>query len=311
MGENGSVFILDKELVILDRINLSCSTCWSATTENEQIVVSGSDGCVYILEFNDMPRKEDAPLPICEKKSTKDAESKTFTSNNVRYKREDGKIFIEENNEWKFLGYDEKTYDNSFTVELGGKNYELSFNDTDDVYDIASKFLLENKLSLKYKNEIVNFVNKNFKKSKIYKKFEKIDISGIRKMIGQNKILSILERINNDNPFISNLCFVENNIYEIEELLFNTGIPNFVILDICKFLYSKNIKIDISFLFTLKVEEKKDAKAFAYLMTNLVSDSPINLTVLHNKLLVLKDHKLLNFDDLISYSHNYEIYNRK
>ena len=81
-----------------------------------------------------------------------------------------------------------------FSIELENKNYEFSFNVNENVSEAADRFLLTNKLSKTYKEEIIDFVNKNFKKDNSFDKYLDIDINGLKKVVGDSEIIYLLEK---------------------------------------------------------------------------------------------------------------------
>lgn len=147
------------------------------------------------------------------------------------------------------IGETENTFDHSFSVELENKVYTLSFNGTDNVHEVALKFIAENKLDKAHHTDIVNYINAIFKKSTIYKKYETIDISGISKVLGDHPILKVLKKIMAGENFLL-LKSDPQNIYQIKDLLFGgNDIPLFIVLDICKYHAFKGLILDLSFLF--------------------------------------------------------------
>lgn len=302
-GDNGSVFILNKDLEALEKIKLSCPSCWSIAVRNGHALVAGSDGVLYYLEKGQDDTKDDAADYLDSKKDG------TFVANGIRYKMEAGKVYIENGNEWDLMGEKAGAFDHSFTIELEGKEYVLSFNDKDNVHEIASKFLRENKLNGEYHQEIVNYINHTFKRPTLYRRYDTIDIDGISRLVGAHPILEILRRVGEGEKFS---MFLEDsqNVCHIEKTLFRDEIPMFAVLDICKYLWSKGIGLDLSFLFKNNFQDRKEAKAFAYLMANIVENPPFNIASLHRKLRRLKDLGYLTSNDTSRYEENLAIKNK-
>lgn len=308
-GENGMVFASNLDLEILFNIKLPCLSCWSIKVINNEILVSGSDGEIYVLSVD----KNIEMQPISNINDIKNERStvKTFVSEGVKYKKENNKIYKETESGWELVGDSQVEWDHSFSVELDDKTYTLSFNNDENVHDVATRFINSNKINKVHHQEIVDYINKNFKKSTLYKKYDTINIDGITKIISDKPIVNIIKNILNNQIYSIYKCN-ENNIYQIEEALFDfKNMPVFVILDICKFLYAKKIFIDLSFLFDLEISSDKEAKAFVFLMTNLVEDSPFNLSKLDLKIKQLRDLGMLTLENISKYDDNYRIKNNK
>ncbi len=88
-------------------------------------------------------------------------------------------------------------------------------------------------------------------------------------------------------------------------------IPLFIKLDFYKYFAYKKISVDYSFLFNLKIRERKEAKVYCMLVTNLVQDPPFNLSPLKNILFRLKDEGLVTFQDVSEFDFNMAIRNEK
>lgn len=313
-GENGHVFVINSDLEILYKVKLPCNTCWSIKADNTLVYVCGSNGTCYILEKDPnfeqteytSEEKEDK---VCDQKTpTEHHQDKEFVSEGVKYKIKDGKLFKEMNGDWELVGDVDKSYDHSFTIELEGKNYTLSFNDSDNSHEVASEFLRKNKMSQVYHQEILDYIEKNFKKKSIFKFYESINIEGIKKILGEdNLVINTLRKISSGTK-ISVYKEHPDNVYEIDEQIKN--IPLFVKLDICKYLIFKKIPVDLSFIFRAEIKDKKEAKAFIFLMTNLVEDSPFSLKILIPKIKSLRDLGLLTLDDVSSFENNWNIKNK-
>lgn len=303
-GDNGSVFVLNRDLEVLEKIKLPCLSCWSIAVRDDDVLVAGSNGVLYYLQ-----RSETQDSSEVDASNSGDRKDGIFVANGLRYKMEAGKVYIENGNEWELMGDAEKAFDHSFSVELGNKEYVLSFNDEDNVHEVASKFIHENGLDWSHHQEIVNYINHTFRRSTLYKKYDTIDIKGISRVVGSHPILEVLRKVADGEKFS---MFVKDsqNVYQIEKVLFRSSLPLFVVLDVCKFLCFKKINLDLSFLFNSSFQDRKEAKAFAYLMTNIVEEPHFNISALHRKLRRLKDLGYLTDDDTFRYEENFAIKNR-
>lgn len=312
-GENGSVFSVNDNLEVTYKTKLPSTTCWNVSASTGNIFVAGCNGVLYKLSLDSEDQPEDvkieeeavaaAPAP---KKTTA---NKTFVSGGINYKVEDGKIYKQTETSWELFGDAENEYDHSFSVELDGKKYTLSFNKEDDVGKVATTFISKNKLDPVHYQEIVDYIKKNFLSMSVFKKYETIDLNGLARLLSDNPLITVLKRIADGEKY-SLLASKENNIYDIERLLFyDSDLPLFALLDICKYLYYKKVYIDLSFLFTKTFEDKKEAKAFVFLMTNMIEDPPFDISLLHQKVKRLKDIGYLTVDDTVKYDTNYSIKN--
>lgn len=347
-GSNGSCFILDEDLKAVEMVKLPSTDCWIVDSKDDVLFIGGSDGVLYYLkeggnevkpnsgedvsdgmrssvshngldnkdDLNDKDDKNDLNDNISGKNDLNDNENTIkqkdgeFISNGIKYKLDQGKIYVLNGDNWELIGDTVKTYDHSFTVELGNEKYTLSFDKSENPHEVASRFISENKLDKSHHSEIVDYINSNFKGSSAYKKYQTIDIAGITKAIGDHPIIGILNRVSSGEKF-SLFNNDSQNIYEIEESLFNTGIPLFIILDICKYLVFKGIFLDMSFILRNSFQDRNEARAFAYLLTNLVDNPPFNGVLLDKKLKSLKDLGLLNENDVSKYEDNFRIKSRQ
>lgn len=333
-GENGAVFVISRELEVIDRVTLDSPSIWCGTscgtvssvvggntsslvvggstattatdatdtatagtdanTTTSSCVVGASNGAVYYLQDDGIMG------PVVEH----DPSVKTFISGDSTYKIQDGVIYIKTGDSWEMVGYEEKKPDHSFSIEFQGRDYTISFSDNDNVHEVATTFLSQNKLGLEHKDQIVNFINSNFKKQASYKMYETLDFNGVTKAIGPKAITAELEKIKNGELY-SIFANNPNSVTALESKLFDDGIPLFVVLDICKYLIYKKISVDLSFLFRNEFQDKKEAKAFCYLLTNVLADPPFNTEMLHEKIRNLRDKGYLNDSDLVYYQNNY------
>ncbi|ELA42608.1 uncharacterized protein VICG_00360 [Vittaforma corneae ATCC 50505] len=315
-GDNGRVFAVDKTLQVLFSKKLPCPTCWSIRVVKNRISIAGSDGTMYFLTVNEDEIVEEDSTDTdnqsnqLQKTNSSHTNEGVFVSEGVKYKVENSKIYKELGSRWVLVGDAQGSYDHSFDVELGDKKYVLSFNDNENVHEVASRFIHENKINPTHHQEIVDYINKNYKRSTLFKKYDAINIEGISKLLPDHPIVSTIREIAGGAKYSILKCR-KKNVYHVEDLLFNfTSIPLFVILDICKYLYCKEIWIDLSFLFNYEFQNKKEAKAFVFLMTNMVEDPPFDLSKLNAKVKRLRDLGYLTLDDVLKYNDNCQIKNQ-
>lgn len=312
-GDNGRVFASNKDLQILFSRKLPCTTCWSVRVVKDKVCIAGSDGTVYFLAINDNETAEEDSAEVdgqsnqIQKMNTKQVSDGVFVSDGRKYKVENNKIYKESESQWELVGDTQESYDHSFDVELGDKKYILSFNDDENVHEVASRFIQKNKIDPIHHQEIVDYINKNYKRSTLFKKYDTINIDGISKLLPDSPIVHIIKKIAEGAKYSILKCR-KRNVYQIEELLFDfANVPLFVILDICKYLYCKRVWIDVSFLFNYEFQNKKEAKAFVLLMTNMVEDPPFDLSKLNVKVKMLRDLGYLTLDDVLKYDDNCQI----
>lgn len=236
---------------------------------------------------------------------------KEFVSGGLRYKVEGSKVYVNRGSGWELIGDSiDKKWDHTIPVTLGDKEYSLSFNDSDNVHEVASKFIRKNKLDPQFHDDIVNHIQKNFKAASLYKKHENIDLAGVEKIVGNHKIIEVLGKVKKGEYF-SALKKDSVNIYQIEEILFNEEegqkLPLFVVLDACKYLVGRNLPIDLSFIFRRKFLNAKEAKALVLLLTNIVDNPPFKMEALDKEIRYLLDDGILTKKDLHYYDTNKEI----
>lgn len=308
-GEHGKVFVANLDLQILFKKKLPCGTCWCLKVVDGKLCVTGSDGAIYITEVTDEVVNENEEEDIEKipdaKKKVKDS---TFVSEGVKYKVENGRIYKEISGGWELIGDADGSYDHSFDVELGDKKYVLSFNDDENPNDVASRFINQNKLDSIHHKEIVDYINANFRKPTRFKRYEGINIDGISKLIPNHPVLQMVRDVSGGIKY-SILKSASKNVYQIEDVLFDpqNKIPSFVILDICKYLWFKKIPIDPAFIFRHEYKDKKEAKAFVFLLTNMIEDPPFNLAKLDKKIKSLRDMGYLELNDVMNYDANCKI----
>lgn len=344
-GEGGNIFVIKKDLTVQSRTKLPCPTCWSVRTVDDSIFVAGSDGVLYQLSTNDLYNSVDCNEldnefnnglnnesnsefnhesnnnSNSESNSKSNSESNTkyysksdsgenrvFFSNGSRYKIENGKVYLDTGSSWELVG--DNSNQKSFTVELEDKKYTLSFNEDENPSEVASRFIHQNKINPVHHQEIVDYINQNFRRDKVFRRYEKIDIDGISKVLGDHPVIKIIREISAGQKY-SILKSDEKNVYEIEQVLHTIEKDKFfVCLDICKYLFAKKIWIDFSFLFNCKITNKKEAKAFIFLLTNMIENPPFSMVKFNFEIRRLIDQRLLTLDDTLNYEENWAIKSR-
>lgn len=315
-GDNGSIFILNTDLQCVHKLRLPCTSVWDVKADEEFVYCAGSDGILYKLaegSGEDVFVESQATLDNTNvETNSKSLHDGYFVSEGVEYQSKDGQLFKRVGDKWESVGYafQSKQPDNTFTVELSGKNYTLTFNNDENVHEVADRFLSTNKIDKSHHQEIVDFINKNFRKENLYSYYSHIELEGIAKTIGKHPIVDILKEIVAGTRYRS---FEKGpkSVQEIEKHLSDNEIPNFVKLDICKYLVYKKIPIDLSFLFKIDIQNKKEAKAFVFLLTNMVEDPVFNLKMLYEKVKRLNDLGLISLDDMVKLNNNRKIKDQK
>lgn len=217
------------------------------------------------------------------------------------YKVYNGKVYYREDGKWSLIGdVIEKKFDHSFDVEVEGKFLKINFNEKDNIYDVAEKFLNENNLNKEYKNDIISFIKKNFKPKESFFMYKEININGIKKYLNDDLILENL--LNPDK---------RNNL-EIEKKLKNFLCEenNFYVLDCYRFFVAHDFEFDFLFLQDYDFNEKKRATVFLRLVINLYSRQPYNLEILKEKIRKIIDYKLADEESISNYKKNREIANK-
>ncbi|KMV65355.1 hypothetical protein M970_091750 [Encephalitozoon cuniculi EcunIII-L] len=308
-GENGKVVIFDKDLEVVQEISVPTTSCWAATRWNDRVYVGGSDGRLYVYsssvsdevsEALERIRSDRAGLP-------KDGE---FVSDGEKFKVADGFVYQEVNGEWVLLGKGEeaKPYDNTFQVELENKYYTLSFNNDENVYEVAEKFLRKNKLRDEFRDDIVDFIKRNFVSLQEFRMYSKINVNGVKTMLNKVKeehqcVYPYIFR-NLESPKVADNAEVEK---EIKRLIENG--PMFMALDLIRYFTAHKYSFDLSFLSTFVPRDKKEAITFVRLLNNLFADPPFNLEIFYHRVLELKDRGVIEGEVLDDYFVNRSLRN--
>ncbi|ADM12304.1 putative phospholipase activating protein [Encephalitozoon intestinalis ATCC 50506] len=309
-GENGKVVILNEDLKLVQEILVPTTSCWAVLGWKGRVYVGGSDGRLYVYSSD---ISDEASRILEEIRNSKEAPLKDgeFISDGQKFRVTDGSVYQEINGEWVFLGKGEgiKPHDNTFQVELENKYYTLSFNNDENVYEVAEKFLSKNKLRDEFRDDIVDFIKKNFTSAREFKTYSRINVEGIKNMLNRVKddhgylypyILDNLER-----PKIADNGKVEE---EIEKLIEN-GLM-FMALDLIRYFMVHKYSFDLSFLPTFTPQDKKEAITFVRLLSNLFIDPPFNLEMFHSRVLELKDRGVVDGEVLDDYFVNRSLRNR-
>jgi len=326
-GCNGCIYYLEdveagstskKEI---DGQSISCEQLSNdQSTSNDQKTINDKSTNSDQKTINDQKTNNDHQISDqMEHSGKKPAENnettKYFKSGGMEYKVDNGKVFLKQYGEWTCIGDNMEKWDHSFSVELENKNYTLSFNDSENVHDVASRFLSENKMNKVYHDEIVAYIQANFKKNTQYKVYNSLDFGEIAKYFHENaSFTDRLERIGKGEK-ISIFKTDESNIYQLERALSlhreNGKTPLLVILDVCKFLVANDVFVDLAFLFNVDIRSEEEAKCFVCLLANLIKTTPFKMDRLLAKMHDLEDEGLLLAEDTYDCKENLKIKRRK
>ena len=296
-GTSGKLVVLNFDLQVESTASVGDSDVWDLKADGTKLYATGN-GKLYELEEGEEEREK-------------------IADENPKYKIINNQVYQEINGKWEIIGdkvEDEKEMNESFKVELGNKEYTLSFNKSENTHEVANRFIRQNGLGMEHHQEIVDFINLNYRQTKVYKKYKGINIKGIEKLTENEELIKILKEINNGIEYV-NKKSDERNVYKLEELLmekkekegrieWKARLPLFVIFDICRYAIAKQLDLDLTFMMSKIPETKKEAKAFAQLMANLVEDPPFELKVLDERVKKLRDIGLLDRDDVEAYEEN-------
>jgi phospholipase A-2-activating protein len=293
-GENGKIFVLNQNLHILDEVTAPCTSCWKAVVHNNIVYVCGSDGTVYVFnDYNVNNEMRDQYDKLKEERG----QYKEFASNGEKYKVVDNYVYQLINNEWVHIGEQGPSYDYSFSVELEGKYYTLSFNKRDNVHEVAENFLKINKLNPEFHDEIVDYIKNNFKQDN-YRTYDSINKEGVEKLLMKyTNIKYIFKNLGKFNK-------KESKMIESELLwILNNG-PRFVALDLYRYFVVCGFDFDLTFLLRFQAKDRKESLAFIRLVTVLYCDPPFNLECLFVVVQKLRDIGYLSDEDLDDYYNN-------
>jgi phospholipase A-2-activating protein len=313
-GENGRVAVLNEDLTPRAELEIPTVSCWRAVMEDGRLYVAGSDGRLYVYseEGSDEAEKELEEIKKSRAAPLKDGE---FVSGDQKFKSEGGKIYQEVGGEWVFIGEGAgvKPYDNSFQVELDNKYYELAFNNDENVYQVADNFLRRNKLRDEFRDDIVDFINRNFKQQSGYKIHEGINIGGVKKFLEEKSGTGSPEKASEYAAVIRSLerpmpCDSKRVEEELRCMLESEY--RFVALDLYRYFLAHNYQLDLSFMLSFHPRSSKEELTFVRLISNLLADPPFNLDPFHSYVMNLRDRGCLSEDVLHDYLSNRAIRNK-
>ncbi|KAF5140575.1 phospholipase activating protein [Vairimorpha ceranae] len=299
-GENGKIYILNNNLHIIDEISVPCTSCWKAFLHENILYVCGSDGTLYV--FQDKKSDEDIKEKFNKIKEQRGG-IKEFTSDGQKYKIIDNIVYQWLDDSWVQIGEQGESYDYSFNVELEGKYFTLSFNKKDNIYDVAENFLKVNKLNYEYKDEIIEYIRKNFKQDN-FKTYESINSEGVKRTLASfNNIKYIFINLNKINK-------EHGEFLEKELLWLLQNNMRFVALDLYRYFTVHGFNFDLTFLMRFAAKDRKESLAFTRLITVLYCDPPFNLESLFPVIQKLRDIGYLNDSDLDDYYNNRSVRNQ-
>ncbi|ORD94753.1 LUB1 [Enterospora canceri] len=308
-GENGIVYVLNRNLQVRQKIQLDCKSVWSIRECDGIVYAGGSDGCVHLIEScltGEVPvieksKKNDNEINGDKKSKSEPIKDQVFTTDGKTYKVHSGSVYEQsKTGEWILIGQAEGKYDHSFNVELDGKNYTLSFNKKDNIYEVAREFIEKNNLQMSHLDEIVRFIESNFR-DLAYKTYTNINIDGIKKIVEESGesdyVISELLRMTMDKEYkTEHWRRFETNLAKIE--------PRFIFYDIVKYLISRNETVDFSFVLRDEIKGRKQAKAFGMMLGNLVKNSPIKIGKIEARVKKWIDEGVMTKSDVEYYEHN-------
>jgi phospholipase A-2-activating protein len=307
-GENGKVTVLNRDLGIEEELEVPTISCWRALLRDGKLYVAGSDGRLYVYSEggSEEAERELEEIRKARQEPLKDGE---FVSGDQKFKSEGGKIYQDVNGEWVYIGEGAgvKPYDNSFQVELDSKYYELAFNNDENVYQVADNFLRKNKLNEEFRDDIVDFINRNYKQKSSYRIHDSINMSGVRKILegdGGNRYSAILRNLERPMPG-------DNRDVEEELRCMMEGGHRFVALDLYRYFMAHKYQFDLSFMLSFNPRNSKEELTFVRLISNLLADPPFNLEPFHGYVVSLRDRGSLSEDVIHDYFSNRAVRNKQ
>lgn len=303
-GDNGIVVVNGKTC------SFSVPTFWKAVKWNERVYAAGSDGKVYVFQETDSAEEQESNTEAVqseterEKAETGRASQDPCTENATpgqKKKVVNGKVYTLVNNEWVLFGDVVQKFDHTFDVEVEGKYFQLSFNDNENVFDVADRFLKHHKLNEQYRDDIVEFIKKNFKKERPYHMYRDINYAGVEGVLGKYPCGVILDNIK--SPSLSAEKAIEACLQE----MMNVVEERFALLDCYRYFVSKGFEFDFAFLLHFWPQNRKEALVFVKLLTNLYSKQPFNLECLRPQINRIKDTNMVSGEVLDRYESNREL----
>lgn len=317
-GENGRVIVFNSDLRPISSVVVPVTSCWKTVGKGDKVYVGGSDGRLYVYSTSG---NEDASRRLEEIRSSqagplKDGE---FVSGGQKFKVMDGNVYQEVEGEWTFLGKGEgvKPPDNTFQVEVDSKYYTLSFDNNENVYEVAERFLRKNKLNEEFKEEIVDFIKKNFVPSSEFRISRTINVEGVKSVLrrmsggdedggdgdGTDSYPYVVKNL--EKPMVRDNENVEK---ELKRMLVNG--PVFVALDLFRYFIVHKYDFDLSFMFAFVPRDRKEVITFVRLIASLFVDPPFNLDIFHSYVLELRDRGAVEGEVLDDYFTNRSLRNR-
>lgn len=302
-GEKGKVILLDFSLNVIWSGTINAQSCWQSIVTESEILVAGSDGVLYSL------KEGIEPSPTMNAKSS-DCKSldgdktgavlKDAALKDPNYKIEGGKVYFLQNEVWTLVGdvIEKDEFDHTFTVDVENKNLPISFNDGDDLYEVADNFISKNNLSTQYREEIVGFIQQNFKPKSSFYVYKDLNIEGIKKFLNDDFILENLK-----TPVLANNKEIEKRLFS----LLNTEADNFFVLDCYRYFVAFGFSFDFCFLQDYPTETKKNGTVFLRLVCNIMKDPPYALEVLEGKVRNVIDKGLVDENTVSNYIKNKEL----
>ncbi|KCZ82367.1 hypothetical protein H312_00025, partial [Anncaliia algerae PRA339] len=277
---------------------------WKVIRVNNNYFLGCSDGCVYVFKEegesiyfknDDLQVKDEFNLTSFVK------ESNISDKLSDDYKIEKGIIYQRINDEYISLG--RIKYDSSFSIEIENRIINVQFNKNESPNDVASRVIKEERIDSSYKEEIAEFIAKNFQEKGKYKYFTTLPIDKVINLLKEYNCESIINllRENSVKDKINN----EFNYNSVEnELSVLRNECKFLCLDLIRYFYSKNIKLNINFLFKFKPENKKESIAYVRLITNLFGKVNFNLNVFREEIKRIEDNRIIDKSILDDYEYN-------
>ncbi|KAM0675637.1 WD repeat protein Lub1 [Gurleya vavrai] len=308
-GSNG--FLLDYENKIIEKNlidNKSDSKDQKSNVElKENKIKSDSEDQKNTAKLNDNNIEFEKKSDSEDQKNTAKLNDKNFENksnlNDQKHKVENGKVYFNKDGQWVLIGdviENNEKFDYTFDVEVDGKVLKLSFNENDNLFDVADNFITKNELSREFKDDIVNFIKKNYRPKNDLFVYREINLKGIKKYLNDEFILQNLEEPKKENN------------EELEKRLkeFLKQKENFYVLDCYKYFVSKGLTFNFLFLQDYDTNEKKNATVFMRLLTNLYVNQPFNLEIFDKKVKKIIDYKIVDQETIDNFKKNRDMINK-
>lgn len=320
-SDEGIARVFDGDLNEKETIKIPALSCWSACAAGPgELLLCGSDGRVYVYSasINESEKRSSESahreLEALFSEARSDAGARDgkagatdIKSTNPNYRIENGRVYQMIDGGWEMIGDvikkdgageagERKGYAHTIDIELGDRTMTLAFNGDEDHEDIAKRFVDENGIGPEYIDEIVEFLGKNFPKSRLpttradvkkrFYVYDTISLEGIKKKLlclpHAEQLLGMLSRLESNGEHeldTESIDFLNGNI-ELDAILSRyireekSG-EYFPALDCYKYLVSRGMKFDFRFMQTLDLHnEKKNCLVYVRLATNLIAFLP-------------------------------------